>query len=152
MTERTERQLRAYIFGYTGAILVVSSAPGDPRFLQVTTNLRNFGQTPATDYRHWIKIEVGDPDKPPFEKKGVGAGKTIVAPTTEPTLVASCPVSDDELRAIQNGAKRVFVWGAADYKDVFGEERYFKFYNCNGRPIPGGGWFMDPSDKRHEAN
>ena len=45
MRQRTERQLGAYIFGYTGAISVVSSAPGASRFLHVTAHLKNFGQT-----------------------------------------------------------------------------------------------------------
>jgi hypothetical protein len=62
------------------------------------------------------------------------------------------PVSEQDLTGIRNETRKIFVWGGADYIDIFGKKRFFRFFLQNGNEMPGKGWDLVPADKRHEAN
>jgi hypothetical protein len=67
------------------------------------------------------------------------------------------PLIGDELAEIRAGTKAFFVWGGADYTDIFGERRFFIFkmkmsghehLSREGRPV----WPLKPHPLGYEAN
>jgi hypothetical protein len=148
--ETAERQLRAYVLGYLGHIRVAASWDGELA-LDGSVVLKNFGQTPASDFQSWVIIDLLDSNERPFDRIGNAVPGGVVAPTCEVTLpLRFGPISNDDIRAIEDGSKRIFVWGSAQYFDAFKQRRYFRFYNWNGDGH--GQWGMVPSDRPHEAN
>lgn len=75
-----ERQLRAYVLGNGGSIRIFQANDGN-RGLEAHYELKNFGQTPATRFRSWIAMDVLDIAANPFDKRSVGFGSEILAPT-----------------------------------------------------------------------
>jgi hypothetical protein len=146
-----ERQLRAYMCLYGGSIRLIQVGGQD--FIEGYVTLKNFGQTPAYDHSCWVRIDVRPASHPPFDVLATGLTKAIVAPDGEANLpVHWGPVSAQDLADIRSEAKRIFVWGGADYIDAFRRVRFFKFYYWNAKEIPGKGWGLLPSDKQDEAN
>jgi hypothetical protein len=146
------RQLRAYISLDGGSIRTVSG-PDNTLFIEGFVSLKNFGRTAAHNHRSWVKIDVCDADKSPFDDVSEGLGRVIMGPGTEANLpVHWGPITNADLQAVRNGTKHIFVWGGSEYVDVFGKERFFKFYEWNANEIPGKGWPLAPSDKPQEAN
>src|ERR1700730_18100634 len=98
-------------------------------------------------------MAVTDAAKPPFDISEKSQTRDIIGPDGEANLpVQWGPISAQNITDIRNEAKRIFVWGRADYIDAFGKERYYKFHFWNVKELPGMGWPLVPSDKRNEAN
>jgi hypothetical protein len=94
--------------------------------------MHNFGQTPALDVAGWIGIcatkdlDSEFVDAPPEEVK---IGKDIVGPGnfhdwSIPLLTAMPPCARQE---IQSNKAAIFVFGCAEYTDVFGYRRKTKY-------------------------
>jgi hypothetical protein len=146
-----KRQLRAYI-GMYGESITLLQVSGQS-FLEGYVSLKNFGQTPAYGHSCWVRIDVTAAAQPPFNLSASGLTRAIIAPDGEANLpVHWGPVSAQDMSDIRNEIKRIFVWGAAEYVDAFGHERYFRFYYWNAKETPGKGWGLIPSDKPDEAN
>jgi hypothetical protein len=161
ITER--RQLRAYICEDGLSVTLIPASDNELRFHAIV-GLKNFGQTPATDFRGWIKMKILDASMSPFDETVEGFGKRIIAPQGGE---ANFPVdsaksySQNDLNVIRNEliqqTKRIFVWGRADYSDVFGYENLFlKFYYWNGPEEFDSNavisWPLISADRPHEAN
>jgi hypothetical protein len=64
-------------------------------------------------------------------------------------------VSDEDLSAIYDGKKFIFVWGRWEYIDAFGEKRFFEFCDWNRKSIPDAKtrrWYFGASKKPQKGN
>ena len=61
------------------------------------------------------------------------------------------PISPEDLAAVRDGKKNIFVWGGANYRDAFKEDRFFKFRAING-PDLGNRFALKPHKLGYEAN
>lgn len=158
MKNAAEQELRAYVFmegGSTKLIDVVTDEATQKKepFIEGYIKLVNFGRTPATNYRNWTMMGIHPANAPPFAQASEGFGKAILAPTSGMDVPVHCgPISDADLAAIRSEIKRIFVWGEVLYTDVFGGDRFYRYYFWNAKEIPGKGWPLAPADKPHEAN
>ncbi len=148
----SRRQLRAYVSIDTGSARLVNDPNGEP-ILEGYVKLRNFGRTPAFQYRTYSMIKVANVNAIPFDETSVPIGGGILGPGAETDLQAYWRVSDGDLAAIRAGTKRIFVWGEAHYVDAYGKNRYFKFFNVNAPGELGDlGWPLLAGTKPAEAN
>jgi hypothetical protein len=157
------RQLRAYILGNGGSIQVTGtsghsfpkSAMRPPANIEVTVTfiIKNFGLTPAYDFTVWRFVNLWDVKAPEFGTSGDTIGKDIVGPGAEVSVIASLILSPDDYVAVKSKTKEIYSWGCADYTGAFGQKRYFRFYQVNGREHPTEhGWHLEPAEKPQEAN
>jgi hypothetical protein len=148
----SRRQSRAYISMEAGSARLVNDPNGEP-ILEGYVKLKNFGRTPAFQYRSYALIKVANVNAPPFEETSVVAGRGILGPGAETDLQVYWRVSDGDLAAIRAGTKRIFVWGEARYVDAFRKSRYFRFYDVNApEELAGLGWPLQAADKPAEAD
>jgi hypothetical protein len=147
----SEQQLRAYMGTRGGRVILKQIGP--QTFLEGHVSLKNFGKTPAFDHRSWVRIDVKEPARSPFDLPGNGFGGTVVSPEAEANLPVRWPVSGEDVDGIRKEAKRIFVWGGADYIDAFGKARFLKFYMWNAaEAVDADSWPLIASDKPDEAN
>ncbi|HEY7244154.1 MAG TPA: hypothetical protein VH678_09760 [Xanthobacteraceae bacterium] len=152
ISRSSRRQLRAYVSMGTASARLVNDPNGEP-ILEGYVKLKNFGSTPAFQYTSYAMIKVANVNAAPFDETSVSAGRGLLGPGAETDLQVYWRVSDGDLAAIRAGAKRIFVWGEAHYADVYGKNRYFKFYNVNApEELAGLGWPLLAADKAAEAN
>jgi hypothetical protein len=151
--QTSERQLRAYVLIDGGSIVLVHTEAGR-KFLKVDVLAKNYGQTPAYNFRTWHRVDIIDTDFLPSYEGGEGEQQSIMGPGGERAVTLhKGPISDSELIAIRNNQKTIRVWGRYDYTDAFGRNRYLQFYLQNGRELlKGGGWPIVPSEKQYEGN
>lgn len=143
--DRTERQLRAYVLVDSGNIFNVADPV--PLFLgqifehseaQITNQaagpgvrifIKNTGQTPAYDVRHWGNIcfrefplkaplPARDPKFPPVP---LILGREIMATKL---LFIPQPLSAKEIADLRAGTGAVYVYGEITYQDTFGKNWY----------------------------
>lgn len=147
----SERQTRAYMGIRSGRVSLKQIGP--QIFVEGHVFLKNFGKTPAYAHRTWVRIEVKDAARPPFDLPGNGFGGTIVCPDADANLQVQWPVSEPDIEAIRDDTKRIFVWGGADYVNAFGKAQFLKFYLWNAKEEPGiEGWSLIAADKADEAD
>jgi hypothetical protein len=153
----SERQLRAYILIADGGIELMVTAAGK-NYLKISTTIKNFGQTPADAFRSWGLADIFDAKYPVFHT-GDSTRASVIAPgATRDSEIVRGPISDADLTAIRDGKRAIFVWGRIDYVDAFGRDRFFEYYNKNGREIivPGQGrtgrWPIQPWHQTYKAN
>jgi hypothetical protein len=128
-----QRSLRAYV-------LVDKSEIGindDKRTATVNLTMKNFGLTPAYDFRHWAcafvrKVPIQENDIPDITK-GIAAPPTIVAPQGAKGKVftglcdQTIPITEPERNEIKNGSKAVYVVGVVTYRDAFYVDRITRY-------------------------
>jgi hypothetical protein len=156
MISTSRRQLSAYVLPDGGSIRLITAPWGDQKeeriFIEGFVAIKNFGVTPAKKFGAWVAIDVVHLSQPPFDRKSVALDESILAPTEVRNMpVHHGPITDDDLIAIRNGVKRIFVWGEVVFRDVFGRKRYGRYYFFNGSEIAGKGWPLQAA-KPHEAN
>jgi hypothetical protein len=145
MIKNGRRQLRAYVLTEGNSARLIEVTDDESKKVQLyiiesLVKLQNFGQTPANNYRSWVRIEVLPTGSDPFDETHEGFGRGIIAPSSGMDIVIRRISSEDEITAIRNGEKRIFVCGEVLYTDVFDVARYFRFYCWNANEIPGKGW------------
>jgi hypothetical protein len=154
--QRTTRaQLRAYVAVDGGSATLKHVVVNGSRdeFIEALVAIKNFGVTPAYNYRSWVRIALCSPNRPPFEQRSEGLGGGIIGPSNGMEIpVQHYPLSASELAEIRAKSLRIFVWGEILYTDAFNVRRYYRFYLRNAKEIPGKGWPLENADKFHEAN
>ena len=129
---------RAYL-GTTG-IEFLSSIPSVNQALVVKVILKNIGNSPALDVRLAYKIHF-QPDVqtvPPAYPDNRQPGFDI-APGVEVPLehVLHGNVTQEQVNDVGNDSKRLYVFGWARYKDIFGKEHWTKWCYEYSRYTPG---------------
>ena len=148
--ETAERQLRAYISLDGGSARIVGTI--DKNIVEGFVNLKNCGQTPAYNCKSWVRIEIGTTSSLPFDQTSFGRGAVIIGPGTPFNLPVHWPLNPADLAALRAETKKIYVWGETEYVDIFGHNRFFRFYQQNGKEIPGKGWPLETADRPHEWN
>jgi hypothetical protein len=157
MRRTAQRQLRAYVFVDGGSFTLMTTDEGN-LYIQGVVVLKNFGQTPGYKFVACTRVDIFETKSPAFRDDAKGLGESVVGPSSERHIpVVKGPIDPADLQAIRDGTKSIFIWGRVDYVDAFGQPRYLKFYNMNGREIPepgrlSGRWPIDQADKPYEAN
>jgi hypothetical protein len=151
------RQLRAYV-GVDSAVLKFPQ-PGVP---EAQVHFRNFGQTPAYDFRVWIHtwfaaypLQESVPTAPNGLKMGInvlGPGRTsIMAAPKKP------PLPPQNLALLGTTQFTLYVYGEVRYRDIFGEERRTEYRLIYGgaegvRQVPDKEeWFLGPDTEGNKA-
>jgi hypothetical protein len=126
--------LRAYILPSSGRITV-----GVNNMVDADIIVKNFGSTPAYDFRYWAcafdrKPPARNADFPDIPAN-IDAPPTVVPPqsTKGHPITVWCegnkgsPISEPERAAIRDDTKEVYIVGVMRYKDVFGFNRVTKY-------------------------
>jgi hypothetical protein len=132
LTERTaESQLRAYV----GANSLYFDPLSAERPVRVVIEIKNFGQTPARDFRA-ILLAVAREHPPIGPMAGAesrpesrGDGESLMPGGTS-IVICECWVGFDlaaktnTIQAVRNGTMAIYVCGTIFYRDVFGHPRH----------------------------
>jgi hypothetical protein len=151
-----EKQLRAYVVLVSGYVQIRNLTKGG-QGVEVIVELKNTGQTPAYDFTTWIKPpQILDPSATPFDAAtpiDKRTGASIIGPGANAQLKWVIPASPTEVAEIASNTKRVFVWGGADYRDIFNKRRFFKFRDTNALfYVSGETVNLQPHPSGYEAN
>jgi len=116
----SELQLRAYL-------RVVPLALDRVRAL-TPFEVTNDGQTPASAIEtrlnwHWHEPPIDLPADFAFHDKPGWQGKSIASLSAGQSITFTFPAFLDELRAVNEGRRSVFIYGHVDYTDIFGTKR-----------------------------
>lgn len=135
-------QLRAYVGIRT--VLILTLFDKDHRDITTGANIsvawKNFGSTPAKDFRQWISMRwVGSNFEPDFTRaterfaneafSGLGPGDERSA--------GPLGVKADEIKKAGSGDGRIFLWGRAEYRDFFPGTPVRVFHFCAVAAIEG---------------
>lgn len=106
---------------------MVDQQPG----YHVHVQLRNFGATPAYRLSTWVREpRILEPSAVPFDEPIVPLNEratSIIGPQSDAHINWYSVFSAGEVEAIRNRERAIFVWGGADYVDIFGNPRTFRF-------------------------
>jgi hypothetical protein len=129
-SEKTaERQLRAYVFIHEGVIKLMNNDTA----IMAHITLRNFGATPGYDFKSWTNIRIGNPDEPIFGQRKSPGQTSIIGPLSDISAPSQfIPITPDGRSAINNGIKKILLWGEGAYMDAFGTSWTFVFKDTNG--------------------
>jgi len=95
----SRRQSRAYVSMEAGSARLVNDPNGEP-ILEGYVKLKNFGKTPAFQYRSYVLIKVANVNALPFDETSKAAGRGILGPGAENELQIYWRVSESDLSAI----------------------------------------------------
>ncbi|WP_439543830.1 hypothetical protein [Hyphomicrobium sp.] len=128
------RQLRAYIGVIDGKITLQNLVEGGRGF-HVLVVFKNAGVTPARNFSTWFPMPViRDVSETPFGETvpiNERGGTSVVLPNATPGMEYTIAATEAEIADIRNGTKHIFVWGGADFKDVFGRPHAVVFRKVN---------------------
>jgi len=152
-SESSKTELRAYVsIADKGALFLQSEL--NKHTISVSVVLENAGKTPGKNFSTWFGGGFYPSESVPFPAESkrlservnssiIGAGATVnIIP--EPMIL-----NDFEFQELIHGSKAIFLWGGADYTDVFGHQQSFFFrMKMTGKPINIGngmiGWHLTP--------
>jgi hypothetical protein len=131
--DTAQRQLRAYV-------AISNSVPLDMNPIRVALTFDNFGQTPATDVKvffYWEFVPFGEnlpsnftfPEKPGcVGAPGITPGIAAIFPRN-PALIfrKHCPDELTRLQASERNEVHAFLYGHAEYLDIFKKKRRTNF-------------------------
>jgi hypothetical protein len=124
MTRTSRRQLRAYVFNDHANIVDFDNVP------VAQLLLKNAGQTPAHSVVAWNAVQLGpfplnieliEPRDAEVSRCNLGPGMTFHLTTRLSRLPESVKA------AIRDGREALYVYGRADYVDVFGRPRFLEW-------------------------
>jgi hypothetical protein len=138
MIRTSRRQLRAYVFNDHANLVDFDNIP----VAQIL--LKNAGQTPANDVIAWnavllgsfpLTVELTRPSEADLSRCNLGPGMTFHLTTRLSRLPENIKV------AIRDGREALYVFGRADYTDIFGRKRFVEwrfFFGANSMRRPDG--------------
>ncbi len=152
MKDTAHRQLRAYVS--IDKAWIKFPEPGVP---SVTVTVKNAGQTPAHDLRHWIHqwiekhpLQVELPVPPEgfvMSTSLLGAGATHDMRIEHPKPIIKQPFLDQ----IGTPEATIYVYGQITYKDVFGQHQYLKYRLMHGGQTKNPPGILSPCEEGNEA-
>ena len=153
MRDTAVRQLRAYIA--IDRAWIEFPEPGVPK---VTITIKNSGQTPAHNLRHWIhqwiekyplSIELPEPpDGFVMSSSILGSGATHEMQILHPRKI----INPSRIHEIGTSKGTIYVYGAVTYQDVFGNEHYMKYRLMYGGSDQARSGHLSPCEAGNEAS
>ena len=125
--DTAKRQLRAYV-GIDSSLLTFKG-----RIMpEAQVHIKNCGQTPAYDVRHWIHNWIAEhPLKVilPEPPDGFQMSKAVLSPGGHHIMVTpeKPPLSADVLQIFGTPQCTLYVYGEVRYRNIFGETWYTKY-------------------------
>jgi hypothetical protein len=151
--DTAKRQLRAYV---TVNGVIRTKDPGDlsGKGFAVLVDIKNNGQTPASDSLQWARIEIREfPLVTPLPIHCLENPTRGILPPEAKNL--AFPTFTRDLTTIEENAilanhTAVYVYGEIEYLDVFGDRHLTQFrFRCNGQGYPLG--MFKPDGEGNEA-
>jgi hypothetical protein len=151
--ETAERQLRAYVYIDGGSFKQIKAEP-TRIYIEAHQLFKNFGHTPAYNFRCAGRLDILDAENPVFAESPEPIGQSIIGPGGERSSnIRKGPISPDDLAAIVVKKKAIYVWGYISYVDAFGKSRTLEYYNVSSAEIDLGGgqrgWSLLPAEKTY---
>ena len=156
--DTSQRQLRAYVGVADGSIQLVNLTDVGGQGISAYVRIRNNGRTPAYEFTTWFaQPVVAEANTPPFgpplpfEER---TSSSILFSDSDAHISRATPITAEDLAAIRDGSKKVFVWGGVDYADAFGRKRTMRFHDVNGVELGAGSgrWQLMPHRKGYQAD
>jgi hypothetical protein len=155
MQANANMQLRAYVAVEDAVI----SDPLSDDEVRIAVHIKNFGQTPAADFRcRFAVIVVDDPDsaRPDFEslaKQWSPQPQSSLAPGGVVTLLTGMsPFNTAERDALKKGTKGLYVFGEVHYEDAFGTGRSTRFSYRRGGKYGFGAGLLPTAEHDNKAD
>jgi len=149
----------ARLLGIVGGSIIYKSLIEGGECLHVHIDLKNFGNTPGYKMTTWIKQpKILGNDAVPFDSPTPLAertGESIMAPSGTFFIDWILPINIEDISALNDGSKKIYIWGGVDFIDAFGKNRYFIFRmtNSDGAIIKlGDGFALRPHKAGYDAN
>ncbi|MWV13566.1 hypothetical protein F3I62_15800 [Pseudomonas sp. R-28-1W-6] len=153
MRDTAARQLRAYIA--VERAWIEFPEPGIPK---VTVIVKNAGQTPAHNLRHWIhqwieryplSIELPEPPEDFVMSSSIlGSGATHEMQITHPQqIINPCCIHE-----IGTPEGTIYVYGAVTYQDIYGNEHFMKYRLMHGGSTQARPGYLSPCEAGNEAS
>jgi hypothetical protein len=153
--DSSERQIRAYAGFHEGGIELVNAGSA----LRVTVVFRNAGRSPARSFTTWVKVRVLPKEDPsaflPRDASEARGSSSVLQSDGSVNVKVTFEIPARELAEVRSGLRKVFVWGGADYSDVFDVPRFSRFYDVNSpsETFDGSGqWELQPASRGYESN
>jgi hypothetical protein len=160
--ETAERQLRAYVFVSSAAVMNVVEGDGIPEAQVV---IKNFGQTPAYGFVNitGFAANIYPPPKSlrltvPDDEFSKPIARSILGPTQAETSTTDWqekrrPLTQDEKTAFTQGKAVIYVYGEIRYVDTFGRPQWTKYRYMMGGPVGiRAGGRLAPCEEGNEAS
>lgn len=137
----SRRELRAYLFPERVGIFHVLDGTKLTRFIGSRIHIKNSGQTPAYNVRHWneIRIEEFSKESSLAIDTSLGAFSNPVPPNGEfhKRRDTTKKLTREQIRGLKNGTLVIYVYGRILYEDTFGVERLTEYrFAWSGWRIP----------------
>ena len=151
--------LRAYVSPADGTLRLI---PGTT-VLRAEVALRNSGRTPAHNVRYAITGDLRSPtDVGRFEDQDLSTRKQPIAPNAHWTVGHEfLHLTSEDIQDVVDSKKWVYVWGRAEYVDIFKRTQTLKFryrnivrqtaFDPETRQHVITGWAFYPEDDGNEA-
>jgi hypothetical protein len=162
MRDTAQRQLRAYVF--VSSALLKFKEPGIP---EVQVHFKNFGQTPAYDFRGWIGMYISDyplAGSLPIAPHDLPKGVEPLPPDRSSihVVLRDPPVLPEFVPLLGTTKGTIYVFGEMAYGDAFGNERFIRYRLIHGgyegvRPVKNAdgvitGYLLKADKEGNEAN
>jgi hypothetical protein len=141
--DTAKRQLRAYVLGDEFAL----SSFGPGQYMKASFNLRNFGQTPASDVKCVTSMRsfAGDPVGWKFlfrviPRAGVFSSSILGPGQAHPHInQANAELTIDQWNFFTNGTLTLMFAGVISYRDIFGKRHLttFRYFLDRGANLAG---------------
>jgi hypothetical protein len=157
--DTAQRQLRAYVFADRSSMTLVNdkgdilsfTAEKDPNFnipavfVQVLTVFKNYGLTPAHEFRYFRDVDVANLQKSddPDAVRDYEDTKDTIGPGMEYPITTRRCITKEEFTEVKNRVKEIFSMGQIHYTDIFGKRQSASFCHVNGA-MKDGGWVIEP--------
>jgi hypothetical protein len=135
-SDTAELQLRAYVLLENASVtnLAAGNLPN------IAIKIKNFGQTPASDFHHWAV--VGFQPFPldgelPKSDKSIPTTRAVIPPggDVEGTISYNRFMTDSDIEGIQKGEVGLYLFGFITYTDAFGKPRETQYCTFVGGPV-----------------
>lgn len=147
-------QLRAYVAVESGSVQFFSRA--STMTLAFAITVKNFGCTPAFNFKTCINVGVHDSFENAFENAPSPdpmRAHSILAPSQEAHLYCNIIINEEQFMAVNQGKCKVFAFGRVEFIDVFRKKRFFIFRSQNRDIfIPNHCSDIQPCSSGYEAN
>lgn len=133
--KHSERELRAYISVNPKWVLAFNRTP--PQRITIECFLTNHGQTPAFNITNLFEIGIFVPDfQTPIAAHRTIPRNAVVFPKSDLSTYFMAPnvFTSQEVTDVEQGIRRIFIWGTITYRDAFKKTRYTRFSASAGGP------------------
>jgi hypothetical protein len=118
--DTSERQLRAYVGISNNEVINYTPDGLNPR---IVLQVKNFGQTPATNLQYWANASFERHPNRPFRPE-----KIVLWPGDVFTPTIPMSPSAEDVEALKNERKMLHVYGKIEYTDAFRKQRRTTFH------------------------